>query len=57
LYRDMDSSVRTATVLCTSTALYGYRPYAVSPDSMIASAPSRTAMAMSLTCAPRRALV
>ena len=47
----MADSVRWATVLMTSTALKGNFPYALSPDSMTASAPSRTAMAMSDTCA------
>lgn len=48
-------SVRWATVLMTSTALKGNEPYAVSPDSITASAPSRTAMAMSDTCLRRNA--
>ncbi len=45
----MDASVRRATVLITSTLLNGNLPYAVSPDNMTASDPSRTAIAMSLT--------
>jgi hypothetical protein len=46
----MDCSVCLATVAMTSTDLYGNLPYADSPDSMTASVPSRTAIAMSLTC-------
>jgi hypothetical protein len=45
----MDDSVRLDTVPMTSTALNGNLPNAVSPDSITASAPSRTAIAMSDT--------
>ena len=46
----MADSVRMQTVDMTSTDLNGHLPYAVSPLSITASAPSRTAIAMSLTC-------
>ncbi len=47
----MEFSVRLATVAMTETDLKGNAPYAVSPLSMTASAPSRTAMAISETSA------
>ena len=50
LKRSMEDSVRCATVPITPNALRGNLPYAVSPLSITASAPSRTAIAMSDTC-------
>jgi formyltetrahydrofolate synthetase len=44
-------SVRFATMLIVCMLLTGKEPYAVSPDSMTASVPSRTAIEMSDTSA------